>query len=580
MASSRPYNLIEIEELISTLNMHVSDNESEICNWTFSIYQDETCDGSEPDTLQLYFDVLMNPMRYEVEDESEVNGFGQRKLRRRVIDRVANFDLIADELMTEYLYRLSAMSGTVIEVNGGSTFVIEQMNITDNGTFDQTFKQLQISLYFVSEDASLGLISCCRPAYTDAPFVDDCPDLPGSSDDCGAFAVEVTQDAFELTATVSDAPGTTTTNWYYRESTDVPWTLLIADASTVSLGEYGHYRAVVISEGCQVDESYLFADPCDLVTLEIEDQGAALSAVSAGCETPSYEWFLWNEGTEDWDAFDTGQTIVPGDPGLYMVRLTGCGDCTREQVAQWTGTTTCEIAATLSYADGVLSVFHDACDGSQTYEWYRDTGAGPVLVQSGLATTYDVEDEGLYEVYVICDDDCTGYDRLVILTSEICVLTLSVGVTGDTATATLDGCGEEEATLTWYRNNGSGFQSVGTGNPFELPGTGLYRLIVTCGECTKQTDFFYCPGDEGDSCKSSQYFEGFSGAVLEITEFTLPDTGLYTERWIRDHLWVFRQAQKITYNIGFTIDFGANEITLSWNAENEHIEVYFFAECV
>lgn len=585
MAIAKSYNLLEQDEYINPNAVVVSEVESDVCDWNFKMYQEEDCDGSSGSSLVLYFDGYMNPIDYETDDDEEENGFGQKELIRRTIRRFASFNLVCDQLRNEYLHRFSALKNMVLEVrDGGEIYTLKRIDIDRQGILDGYLVDNVVKLYFMHEDFDeLGMMSCCRPAYTDAPFTDDCPDVTGSTGECGTFSLLITIEDTTLTATPTDAPGAVTINWVYRETSADPWTLLIQDASSVSLGAYGQYKAIATSEGCSADDTYLFQDPCAQVTVTIQDNGTGLVAVGSGCDTPTYTWSEWNVGTEAWDEVFTGASYVPSGAGIFKVVMTGCDACAPEAIHEWEGETGCEIDTDLQYVAGVLGVLHDACAEGETasYEFYRDQGSGPVLVQSGLDATYDVTEEGLYEVYLTCTDGCTGYARLVILQSETCVLTLSVGVTDDTATATLDGCGEDPATYTWFRNIGSGFNQVGTGNPFELPGTGLYRLTVECGECSKTIDFFHCPdGDGEDTCKQSQYFEGFSGTDLTITEFTLPDTGTYAEEWLRDHVWVFRASGKVSYNIGFTIDNGTNKIILSWEAEGEYIEVYFFAECV
>jgi len=586
MATAKSFNLVNQDDFMPTSAVMVSEVEADICPWIFKIYQDEACGEEELSALELFFDAYFNPIDYDIDDEITENGFGEQDLERRTVRRFASFNLIADQLRTEYLHQLSCLHNVLLEVQGGDIYQISLITIDRVGTLDQMIEN-EVRFYFKRIDGEfptmIGLLACCRPAYTDAPFDDDCPELPGSTAECGAFAVEVSQSGGDLTATPSDAPGPVTTNWLYRETESDPWTILVEDASSVSLGAFGIYKAVTNSEGCSVDDTYLYQDLCESVTVAISEDGAGLLATAGGCESPVFTWYEWDTENTEWDEVFTGTAYVPTGAGVFRVVMSGCGDCVAEAIHDFEGTSTCEsFDVGLQYLSGVLNVLHDACEGLEpaTYTWYRDTGAGPVLVQSGTDASYDVTTEGLYEVYVICEGGCSGSARKVILESETCVLTLSVGVTGDDATATLDGCGEEPATYTWYRNIGSGFNEVGTGNPFELPGTGLYRLIVACGDCTKQIDFFHCPDTESDTCKQSQYFEGFSGTDLVITEFTLPDTGLYTAQWFRDHLWVFRAAQKVSYDIGFTVDNGTNTITLLWAAEDEYIEVYLFAECV
>jgi len=584
MATAKSYNLLTQDEWINPNAVVVSDFSPDVCDWKFKIYQEEDCDGTSEEGLILYFDGYMNPLEYEIDDEEEENGFGQTEFIRRTIRRVASFNLVCDQLRNEYLHQMSAMKNLIFEVrDGGATYDILKLDIDRQGVLDGYLVDNQVRMYFSSDAfTEIGLISCCRPAYTEAPFEDDCPTLPGGTGECGDFAVLVTESGGNLTATPSDAPGTVVINWLYRESSSDPWQLLVEDSSSISLGAFGQYKAVVSSDGCVVDDTYLYQDACDGITVTIQDNGVGLVAVGSGCETPTYTWSEWDAVLEIWNEVATGASYVPGAAGTFKVVMTGCGSCAPEAIHEWAGETECSIDADLQYVAGVLGVLHDACAEGETvsYEWYLDTGSGPVLVQSGLNAFYDVTTEGLYEVYVLCSDDCNGYARMVILESEICVLSLSVGVTEDTATATLDGCGEDPATYTWFRNNGSGYNEVGTGNPFDLPGTGLYKLVVECGDCTKSIEFFHCPAAESDDCKQSQYFEGFSGTGLVITEFTLPDTGTYTEEWIRDHVWVYRAGQKVSFNIGFTIDNGTNTITLSWEAEDEYIEVYYFADCV
>lgn len=583
MATAKSYNLLSQDEHINPNAVVVSEVAADVCDWNFKIYQDEECSGGSPSPLTLYFEGYFNPIDYEFDDEEEEDGFGRITLIKRTIRRVANFNLICDQLRNEHLHNLSSTKNIILEVrDGGEVYNILRLDIEKQGILDGYLIDNVVKLYFANDSFNeLGMISCCRSAYTDAPFEDDCPDLPGGTvDGCGDFAVTIDEDGGELTAEVTDAPAEYEVNWLYRASEGDLWTLLVSDALMISLGAFGQYRAVAVSDGCTTDQTYLYQDPCASITVSITDNGVGLVAVGSGCDTPTYTWSKWDEEDEEWDEVFTGASYVPGSAGTYKVVMTGCDACAPEAIHEWSGETGCSIGASMTYVDGVLSVLHDACsEGTTTYEWYRDNGSGPVLVQSGLDPTLDVTSEGLYEVYVICEDGCSGYARRVVLVSETCVLSLSVGVSDGTATATLDGCGDDPATYTWFRNNGSGYNEVGTGNPFELPGTGLYKLVVACGECTKTIEFFYCPSDAPSDCQQSQYFEGFSGTDLTITEFDLPDTGTYSEEWIRDHLWVYRAGQKVAYGIGFTIDNGTNKIILSWDAEGEYIEVYFFADC-
>lgn len=584
MATAYSYNIIEQNESMNPSARMMSNIEEGLCDWKFRIYQDSDCNGDFPEPyLALYFDAYFNPLDYDENSDEEDNGFGELVLERKIITRVANFDLIADQVMTEYLYQMSCKTNLRLHAReSDEVFEIIKMDIERKGVVEGYLIDQQIRFTFRHDDFdALGLISCCRPALTDPPFEDDCPDNPGGSGECGDFAVEVTRSGDDLTATPTDAPGATSTNWLYRETLNDPWELLVTDASSIALGEYGIYKAVTTSEGCSVDDSYLYQDPCSLLSVEIQDAGAGLVAVGSGCDTPIYTWFLWDPDLMTWtEVYDGGPSFVPSVAGTYRVEYSGCDTCVAEDVHEWTGETECEVTTSLVYNDGILSVLFEPCGEGETNtkSWTLDTGDGPEVIQSGpTANTWNVTEPGLYEVTVTCSGGCVGYARHVITCIEGCVLDLSVAVEGDIATATVDGC-EDDIEFTWYRNSGSGSQEAGTGNPFDLPGVGLYRLHVVCGDCEKDIEFLHCPSAD-NTCQQSQYFTDFVGTVLTITAFDLPNPLDVTEKYIRDNLWVFRQNTKQSYNIGFTIDYENAQIILSWDAEGEFIEVYWLGGC-
>lgn len=582
MATAQSFNLRVQNEYMNPANRMVCNLEECLCDWKFRIYQNEDCNGEIVGALEMYYDAYFNPLDYEKDEDEEENGFGEIESSRVILRRVANFNVIVDQQQQEYLYRQSVMNNLrLYDRDSEEIFTILKMAIDKVGVLDGYLIELQIRLYFSHEDfEKLGMISCCRPAFTDAPFNDDCPELPGGTDDCGDFDVTVTIDGDDLTATPTDAPGAVTINWLYREDASQPWTTLVLNASTISLGAFGQYKAVALSEGCSVDDSYLYQDPCGSMSVTIEDNGAGLTAVGIGCLTPIYTWFVWDEDNSEWDQVFIGASFVPAEAGIYKVVLSGCGDCTTEAIHEWSGDSDCELTVSLNYVGNQLNALTSPCEsGGQSYEWYRDNGAGPVLVQSGLLATYLVTDSGLYEVYVTCiDSDCTGYARKVITCTDSCMLTLDIAIDADTATATVDGC-EGDIEFTWFRNSGSGYQEVGTGNPFELEEVGLYRLDVLCEDgCDISQEFFHCPGST--QCNKSQYFTNFVGTNLVITAFNLPNPEDFTEKYIRDNLWVFRNTQKVSFNLGYTIDFENNTIILTWEAESEFIEVYWRADCL
>lgn len=583
MAEAKSYNLKNQDEYMNPTARFVSIYAEGICDSKFSIYQEEDCSGNSISGLRLYIDAFFNPMDYEEDIEDEENGFGKKTIIRKTITRVPNFDVIVDQLHNEYFYRLSCTPNLRLHVAADDKiYKITDLSIERKGIINNYLLEITIKLTF--EDSSfveLGYISCCRPAYEDAPFVDDCPDLPGSTGDCGDFAVSLSLAGDILTATPTDAPGTVTINWMFRPDVASPWTLLAPNASSVSLGAFGHYKATAVSQGCSVDDTYLYQDPCGSITVEITDNGVGLVAVGSGCDTPAYAWSVWDEENQEWDEMYTGgPSYIPPGAGTYKVVLSGCDDCTAEAIAIWDGSG-CTLTTSILVEDGSLTALHDPCgdgDGGQTYDWYRDQGSGPELIQSGEVSTLVIPGPGLFELYVICNDsDCQGYARKVVTCNDDCLLTLDIAVVADVATATLGGCEEETATFTWYRNQGTGYMEAGTGNPFDLPGSGLYKLAVQCGDCSVVQEFFHCPG--ASDCQKSQYFTNFIGTELTITAFTVPNPADVTDKYIRDNLWVFRAGQKVSYNIGFTITFADNKITLSWEAESEFIEVYWLGDC-
>lgn len=580
MAEAQSYNLRNQDEYMNPTARFVSAYEEGLCDWKFRIYQEEDCEGNAITGLMLYIDAFFNPMDYEEDIEDEENGFGKKTIIRKTITRIPNFDVVVDQLHNEYFFRLACTPNLRLHVKDGNTYKITDLSVERKGVISNYLLELTIKLTFEDDSfIELGYISCCRPAYEDAPFVDDCPDLPGSTDDCGDFAVSISLAGSILTATPTAPPGSVTINWMYRENVASPWTLLAPNASSVTLGAFGHYKATAVSQGCSVDDTYLYLDPCSSITVTITDNGVGLVAVGSGCDTPSFAWYVWDEINQEWDEMYTGgPSYVPPGAGIYKVVLSGCDDCTAEAIANWDGSG-CTLTTTLDVDEGSLVVFHDPCEGgSQTYDWYLDQGTGPELVQSGELATLAIAGPGLYEVYVICDDsDCQGYARKVVTCDDPCLITLDIAVVADIATATVTGCDEESASFTWYRNQGTGYMEAGTGNPFDLPGSGLYKLTVVCGDCTVSQEFFHCPG--ASDCQKSQYFSNFSGTELTITAFTVPNPDDVTEKYIRDNLWVFRQGSKISYDVGFTLSFVDNKIILSWDAESEFIEVYWLGDC-
>jgi hypothetical protein len=368
---------------------------------------------------------------------------------------------------------------------GDTTRTITIRDDTDTPAYDNKGKYIVI----VEDDgtncrmsAQLNYEANCRggdPIYE--------PDDP----DCEAYDVDIAYDSDngQLTATPFNEPAgqTTTYKWYY--TTNGTTSLLSDTSQTISLGaNYGEYQVVASAGNCTASTTHTYSDACLNFTATKSISGDSITYNAPSGFSPTYSWvYIDTSGTRS-ALPTTVVTHVAQNTGFYEFTMTD-GDCTYVDTTYLTIEDCTGKSASISKSGNTLTASATGFGGSETYEWYKDTGSGEATTgETGLS--YEVTETGNYIVKVT-EGACTVEEnKVVIYISDCCDLTASIALNGAVLEATVTGCDDDTEEIRWYYWNGSNFVYVDIGETHTPSSYGIYKIRVTCGDCDIVESFY------------------------------------------------------------------------------------------
>ena len=83
-------------------------------------------------------------------------------------------------------------------------------------------------------------------------------------------------------------------------------------------------------------------------------------------------------------------------------------------------------------------------------------------------------------------------------------------------------------------------------------------------------------GESSTRVPDYEFASGVTGSSYTITEFDVTFLSADDASGININLWVYQDATKLNYPLGYTIDFSTNEILPTYDFENAVLELYYF----
>lgn len=481
---SRSYNLLPYENRDIPRRMKMVGLSSlAVSCWKFRL-QATDCNYQFAD-INLFFEADLNPVEYRRQREVLVNGFGQKEVINMVIERLYSFNVLIDEFHLELLQRISIMSEVVL-TNDSTTIEIKELDIEELVKYPDFLRLVKVSFIAPSADLDLARTACCRLAYEGAPYIDGCDNSGGLIDigggtDCN-LSLSYSLSGMNLSVAVLGASGPISYNWQYQLVSGL-WVDISGSSETITLSNFGNYRANVTNGDCSTSAEYEYLDPCNF-TVELEFDGTALNAiVNGGCAVPEYTWTFKAIPSDPWSTLPTIYgTHVPEFSGYYKVQVF-CGVCESETVLEVT-VPDCSYTIALNRISESLKAVVLGCSGTPTYQWYKDSGSGYVL-QPDTTDTIQLSGNGLYKVFVDCSG-CTDSLEKLILDEPECNMIAFLSQSGNDLTVNVTDAPCGLPTVKWFLNPGTGEIPLIVG-PLTITITqnGLYRAEVTCGDCVR-----------------------------------------------------------------------------------------------
>lgn len=487
--------------------------------------------GEEGD-LTLYFQaVIFNKVEYDKIIEPIENGKGDEISRKTQLRRYYSFNVVVNDYYLDALEQaiIKSDTATLTDVIATEDFEIYDMSLAEQQPSD--FNELHIvklKYRVVDNDDELGMDACCGSVLAEEPYEDECP--PGGDPpdaECEELEIEVNRIGDDLHATVTGNDGAFTVNWRYRPNQNSAWVVLINGASSVGLGGYGEYEAIVNNGTCQDRDKYLYPDPCAGLGIEAEQVGIAIIATLTGqtveCEDGFFDLALWDTELEEWvvQGHDGTNIFMPEESGLYLIGYTcETTQCVVTTIVDFDATNTCPaLVLEITRDEDVLTVgVTGEYEGELTYEWTLDDGESVTEIGSGPGVT--IIGNGLYEVTVF-NGECEYKKHIVINDPcDSCDLTISIdssGVTEGVGTLVAVIATTEDTDgiiVNWDIMTANGFVPYDHGTmETAISEQGAYRLTVQLA----------------NGCKRYKYY--FNSDCLECEEFTVTiteDGGVFT----------------------------------------------------
>jgi hypothetical protein len=501
-----------------------------LCYHNLLIEQDEECISVAVAPIYAWVEHL--PVDYENADEFTEDGYGNQKLISRSVTPVPGFSVIVDEYMKKFFYELFYSSEFVNLTDPDAVSPIKVFGAEiESETLDSGLYRLTIR-YKTNEQGGgvFGSVSCCRPIYEEAPYEDVCPGDSGEGEgegepvDCSGFDVTVEREDDTLTAVVAGDPGGTIITWLFRPNETSPWVTLIVNATSISLGAFGIYRAVANNPNCDTKiDQYLYQDACGGLSVTLEQVGSAIHATLTGdCEEGTYQWEFYNEETNTWGILEeTTHILMATTPGLYHVTFTCTAtECEADAMIEFTENVECDFTATIALEDDILTVTVEDCEDTPTFVWKLDNGTSLVTLP-GTSNTLQTTESGNYIAEVTCGDCTLTVSKVVIVEPEDCCdlsisinsneITEGVGTLYAVITTTEDTDG---ITVNWDIQTPQGYVPYEHGTmSTAISEQGSFRLTVTLANGCQRVRYYF-----NSNCLECEEFE------VTITE----DGGVFT----------------------------------------------------
>jgi hypothetical protein len=528
MNSQRPYfpfDVIEVPKI-----SYASFNEATACDWNLKLLQNGCKEPNFP-ISQFFAKVEWQSVKFDVVKETSQNGYGDVYVDGTRVDPIFSFITWTDEYNLWYLYQFIYKSEYITIESFPTSMEVKDIDIQDEVDLKGVHK-LTVSFKSVRNNlnyhGAFGLTGCCNPLYLDVP-AEECDTNDGGVDNnippCDELLFNISESSNSLISNVSGTPSTYTVAWYWRPSETSAWQLIINNASSVSLNQYGIYRAVLTAQQCgQYIDQYLYQNPCSNFDVRIRrSNNYGLIAESAGATT-----FVWefNDGT-GWTALpDTTAAITATETGDY--RVTASNDDCEDQDTYYivVSDDVCDFNVSIDVDGTTATAVTDA--DSPTYQWTFEDETGNTPIGTGI--TVPLTETGIYWLVVssgLCvkstykfykkPDECQKI--------EICnwdEMPINQNPTQVTVINNVDACCDDEpdpcpsltltitcvnrslsiqgvpltGTISWVGPGGF----IGIGTPVSFPSStpsGVFTATVIDGVCTYTANYNYTKPNAG-----------------------------------------------------------------------------------
>lgn len=517
--------------------------------------------------------VEWEPTEFSEESDTIDNGSGLITILSKVTRQIHVFKAVMDESDLYELRRFVSEYPTIQlkTVNNGnyglsdivSNITVEQDEWEKN-VYEVTFKFEVVKQGDGGTDRmAMGNSGCCKPLFQDTPIEDPCNPGGGGDPNCDNFNVRVQRSGNILVATVT---GNTSTNytitWMYKPVGGT-FSVISQNATSVSLGGFGEYKAIAKEGNCKDEDSHVYSDPCAGfdVNLRRENGNELVAEVANGGNGLTYLWELYNTVTEAWDTLpDITPAIVATQAGQYRITATNDSGCSDQDIETVPESMLCEwtleiVPSTLNSVDTLEAVPSDNAL-TYTYAWFVDRGDGLGLINLGISTQIlTITSNGMYEAQVTDQNGCQKIERFVIINcntecGNVVMLIKKIAGQLDVILNPLP----DDVELLWFLNTGNGFYQIATGTSVNITLNGIYKVKARWGdgcELSKEILVYDCDSNCGNlaisiintDCTLNASVAGGSGSetiqwyVWNGTDwvftgatgdsYTAPNTGLY-----------------------------------------------------
>lgn len=413
-------NITNINELISpsaggpSTWSNMGATEQNDCH-TFKLSGSSTC-GDLTDT-ELFLEIeAFDVVNYQKTVKSFEIAPGKDIETYKAKDPRISFTLIGDESLHNLLQIIESHQ-TILFTNliGEQEEEVHQMIIEPTDV--DSLLSIKITLSF--KDAETVSKICCGSYYENALF-NECDGEgetgdPNNDPECEGYAVSIafTEDPDTLTASTVGGDGVETFKWYKDG-------VFFGTGAAINPVLSGVYRVDAKKGNCTDSAEFTFSAGCEGFEVSIQsivhDDGTVTYIALANLVS-TYQW--QEEIDSVWTDIEgeTGISFTPAASGIFRVVATS-GECeVQSDSVDYELPASCDgvFDITLTNEDGILTVTIIDYEGAGTpsYQWYRDSGSGSVLLPGETSATLSDPAPGYY-VAVVTLDDCVQSAGLLV----------------------------------------------------------------------------------------------------------------------------------------------------------------------